>query len=436
MHKKIIFILAFFSYSFAFSQNYSEKIAQAMNESDWFKLDSLYNVTPKDSISGFLEVYSRCLIGNRLNRLDISIPAFSELFNNYSQDLDFNNLISSAIMFGMDLSREGQNEMAANLLSSTMDVLSPHLDKTQLKPLEQFASLYKGLSDHNPYNLIFENDSLGIIPFKVVSAGPQEKDGKHMILGNSTLNGIPVDIIFDTGAGVNIISDSMARKHNLLPLNAELDAKGIGKKTGWYAIAKELKLGNIIINDVPFLVLPMESNNSDADKYLMKMDLIIGSELMLQLKDLTLDFNKNQITVPIVAPVRSNGKSNMCFSSTMNLLSSAIIDKTPLLIRIDTGDVSFGTLNYAFFKMNEDLIKQTSKKETLKLAGLGGTTKAKSYQTPNLELYLGGNSVILPQISVIADKNSAIKNNLGLKALMLFGKVRFNLVDFVLTTEP
>ena len=150
MHKIIIFILAFFSYSFAFSQTYSEKIAQAMNESDWFKLDSLYNVTPKDSISGFLEVYSRCLIGNRLNRPDISIPAFSELFNNYSQDLDFNNLISSAIMFGMDLNREGQNEMAANLLSSTVDVLSPHLDKTQLKPLEQFASLYKGLSDHNP----------------------------------------------------------------------------------------------------------------------------------------------------------------------------------------------------------------------------------------------------------------------------------------------
>ena len=85
--------------------------------------------------------------------------------------------------------------------------------------------------------------------------------------------------------------------------------------------------------------------------------------------------------------------------------------------------------------MNEKIIKKTSKKETLRLAGMGGTTKTICYKTPNLELYMGGNTVLLPQISVIADKNTPIKNTLGLKTLMLFGKVRFNLVDFFLSTE-
>ena len=165
------------------------------------------------------------------------------------------------------------------------------------------------------------------------------------------------------------------------------------------------------------------------------MDLILGSELMLQLKDLTLDFQNKQITIPSVAPGRSNEKSNMCFSPGMNILTSAVIENSPLLIRIDTGDVSFGTLDYAFFKMNENLIKKTSKKERLRLAGLGGTTKTQCYQTPNLKLYLDDNSVRLPQMSVIADKKSRIKNNLGLKSLMLFRKVRFNLVDFVLSTQ-
>ena len=436
MKKLLVLVNLLFLCLNTFSQSYDEKIAQAMNESDWFKLDSLYNETPKDSISGFLEVYSRCLIGNPLNRPDISIPAFSELFNNYSQDLDLSNLISSAIMFAMDLSREGQNETAANLLLSIIEAVSTHLDNSRLKHLEQFASLYRALSNFTPYKLTFENERLGVIPFRIVSAGPKDKEGKHLILENSTINGIPADFIFDTGAGVNIISESLARKYNLLPLNAELDAKGIGNETGSYVIAKELKLGNITVNDVPFLVLSMASNNTEADKYLLKMDMILGSELMLQLKDLTFDFQNNQITVPTVAPIRSNEKPNICFSSTMNLLTSAVIENTSLLIRIDTGDVSFGTLDYAFFKRNENLIKQTSKKETLRLAGLGGTTKAKCYHMPNLELYLGDNSVILPQISVIADKNSQIKNNLGLKALMLFGKVRFNLVDFVLSTEP
>ena len=436
--KKIIllFNLIFIGLLNTFSQTWNERIAQAMNESDWFKLASLYKESPKDSISGFLEVYSRCLIANRLNQTDISIPAFSELFNNYSEDLDMGNLVSSAIMFAMDLSREGQNGTATNFLTTVKDAVSPHLEKSQLKHLEQFASLYKGLSDFKPYSLTFEDDGPGTIPFRIVSAGPKDKDGKHMILENSSINGFTTDFIFETGAGVNVITDSLARKYNLLPLEAELDIKGIGNGTGRYFIAKELKLGTIIVKDVPFLVLSMVSNNVEADRYLMKMDLILGSELMLQLRDLTLDFQNNQITVPSVAPGRSNEKPNMCFSSTMNLLTSATIENTPLLIRIDTGDVSFGTLDYAFFKMNESLIKETSKKETLKLAGMGGTTKTKCYNTPNLELYLGNNAVTLPRIAVIANKNSQIKNNLGLKALMLFGKVRFNLVDFVLSTEP
>ena len=338
-------------------------------------------------------------------------------------------------MYAMDLSRIGQNEAASNLLSSIIDTVSPHLGKSQLKHLEQFRSLYKGLSDFKPYTLTFEDDCPGTIPFRIVSAGPKDKEGKHLILENSAINGIPADFIFDTGAGVNIITDSLARKYNLLPLDAELDVKGIGNGTGRYFIAKELKLGNITVYDVPFLVLPMVSNNAVADRYLTKMDLILGSELMLQLKYLTFDFQNNQITIPTVAPIRSKEKPNICFSSTMNLLSSIVIENTPLLIRIDTGDVSFGTLDYTFFKMNENSIKQTSKKETLRLAGLGGTTKTKCYHTPNLELYLGNNTVTLPRIAIIANKNSQIKNNLGLKALMLFGKVHFNLVDFVLSTE-
>ena len=436
MRKTIFFFIAFFTYFFTYSQSYDEKIAKAMNESDWFKLDSLYKEIPKDSISGFLEVYTRCLIGNRLNRTDISIPAFSELFNNYSQDLDVSSLVSSAIMYAMDLSREGQNEAAANFLSTIIEAVGPHLEKSQVKPLEQFGSLYKSLSNFNPYKLIFEDESLGIIPFKIISAGPKDKDGKLLVLENSTINGVSADFIFDTGAGVNVITESLAQKYNLLPLDAELDAKGIGNQTGNFVIAKELKLGNIVLNDVPFLILSMVSNNDKADQYLKKIDLIIGSELMLHLKDMTFDFQNNQITVSSIAPSRSNEKPNMCFSSSMNLLTSATIENTPLIIRIDTGDVSFGTLDYAFFKRNENLIKKTSKKETLRLAGMGGTTKTKCYNTPNLKLYLGDNSVSLPQISVIADKNSQIKNNLGLKTLMLFDKVRFNLVDFVLSTQP
>ena len=38
------------SFSLGYSQSSDEKIADAMNNSDWFALDSLYQTEPRDSI--------------------------------------------------------------------------------------------------------------------------------------------------------------------------------------------------------------------------------------------------------------------------------------------------------------------------------------------------------------------------------------------------
>lgn len=38
-------------FSFSYGQSADEKIAEAINNSDWFALDSLYQTEPKDSIS-------------------------------------------------------------------------------------------------------------------------------------------------------------------------------------------------------------------------------------------------------------------------------------------------------------------------------------------------------------------------------------------------
>lgn len=44
------------SFSLGYSQSSDEKIADAMNNSDWFALDSLYQTEPRDSISDFFEI--------------------------------------------------------------------------------------------------------------------------------------------------------------------------------------------------------------------------------------------------------------------------------------------------------------------------------------------------------------------------------------------
>lgn len=425
-------------FSFSYSQTSDEKIAEAMNNPDWFALDSLYRTEPKDSISQFLEIFSRCLIGNRLNRPDVSIPAFAELFNTQSANLDLGNILNSSMMFAMDLSRVGDNKTAAKMLSLNLEAVHTHLDSATIAGVEQFINQYEALSKYDPYKITFEN-SVGNIPFEIVPVGPQKNNSVLMHLKKTSINGIDADVTFDTGAGVNIISESLALKYNLIPLDASSTVGGVDIQNGSYAIAKELKIGDIIVSDVPFYVIDIKTNNEEADKYIDHFSIVVGSELMLQLKDLTIDFVNNEITVPSVAPKRSQASANMCFSSSMNLLSKGVVQGNKMLMNIDTGDASYGSLGKVFFEKNKEYITTHCKLDTIRNAGIGGVNVSECYRVPNLSIELGNNEIKAAEIVVVLQDNMGgtfgYDCNLGLKSLMLFNKVRFNMVDFVLTTS-
>lgn len=438
MKKLILILWLYWGCSLhGFAQTSDERIAGAMNNSDWFALDSLYQTEPKDSISEFLEIFSRCLIGNRFNRPDVSIPAFTELLNTQSENLDLGNLLNSSMMFAMDLSRIGDNKTAAKMLSSTLASVRTHLDSVAIAGVQQYINQCEALSGYNPYKVTFENSS-GTVPFEVVPVGPQKSNSVLMHLRNTSINGVEADVTFDTGAGVNVISDSLALKYNLIPLEASSTLGGFGIQNGGYAIAKELKIGDIIVTDVPFYVVSMTTHNEEADKYADCFSIVVGSELMLQLKDLTIDFVNHEITVPSVAPKRSQESPNMCFSSHMNLLGKGDVLGNQMLMNLDTGDASYGSLGYEFFENNKEYIASNCELDTIRTAGFGGVQISECYRVPNIPIGFGDEQVVVPEMVVeIQNSTDAIVEyecNLGLKSLMLFNRVRFNMVDFIFTT--
>lgn len=438
----LLTFIASFSSIGVFAQSYDEHIADAMNRSDWFALDSIYSVAPKDSIHPFLEVYSRCLLGNRLNRPDVSIPAFQELFNTQSSNLDLGNLISSTYMFGMDLSRVGQNEAAASMTNSILAATRQHLDSITISNLTSQANRYSALAAYNPYQIQFNGDSTGTVPFAIVPVGPIEKGSVLMHLKESTINGIAADITFDTGAGTNLISPEMAEEYNLIPLDAtRVTVNGMAKTEGYIAIANEVKLGNITVKDVPFTVVSISSRNSEADQYINAFSIVLGSDLMLHLKEVNINFSTNKLTVPSKAPfipVKTDAKPNLCFSPMMNLLCIGSIHNEPLLMCIDSGDSSYGSIGNAFFERNKQFVFDNGTKDTVRMAGIGGVDFVEGYKIPNLKLSLGNHTVDIPEIVVKTEQEAGAGGqydcNIGLKSLMLYNFVRFNLVDFVITT--
>lgn len=422
------------------AQSVDEKIGNAMNASDWFALDSIYRVTPKESINPFLEVLSRCLIGNRLNRTEMSIAAFQELFNTQSENLGLENLISSAHMFGMDLSRMGYNAEAASMINSILEATRQYLDSTNVAALTISANRYKALSSYRPYRIEFPDCAEATVPFTIVPVGPADKGSVLMHLQDSQINGIDADITLDTGAGTNLISVEMAEKFNLIPLdNATITVVGVNSRNGSTAIAKELKIGNITLSDVPFTVISLSSDNKEADQYIDCFNIVIGSELMLQLKDLMIDFAKHQITIPTTPPAETDCYPNICFSSSMNLMTKGSVLNNPMLMCIDSGDASFGTLGKTFFDKYKDFITSHARPDSIREAGIGGVIISECYKVPDIPVSIGGNTVFPSELTVKL-ANGAMRGdyecNIGVKTLMLYQKIRFNLVDFVLTTEP
>lgn len=418
------------------AQSYDERIVNAMNTSDWFALDSIYNEASKDSITPFLEVFSRCLIGNRFNRPDISLPAFEQLFNEHSESLGLDNLLSSTLMFATDLGRIGQNEQAADLTKNIFNATRENLDSTWTSKLQNTIARHTALSAYRLYDITFSG-STGHIPFKIAPVGNPEKQAALMQLDNSTVNGIKADITFDTGAGINTISDTLAKKLNLIPLDAYQTVGGFGERQGQFAIARELKLGDIIIRNVPFIIADMTTGNAEADQYIGSFSIVVGSELMLQLKDLTLDFVNCEITVPAVVPYNKATQANMCFSSGNNLLTRGIVHHDAIRIKFDTGAVGYGLVSGGFFMRNREYVKTHATLDTIRSAGFGGIDISACYRLPDVRLSVGGSTVVLPEITVSQDNHPIAPDhecNLGLHSLMLFKKIRFNMVNFVFST--
>ena len=65
---------------------------------------------------------------------------------------------------------------------------------------------------------------------------------------------------------------------------------------------------------MPFYVVDMSTGNREADNYVSHLELIVGSELMLAIKDLTVDFYKAlHISTTRGCGAWVDEQSNMCF---------------------------------------------------------------------------------------------------------------------------
>lgn len=433
--KKIILTLVFTLTAISpFAQTTDEKVGAMLNGGKWFELHEFYE-TNTDSINPFLDLFGKAMLAHFFNRPEEAVGHCSKLLNNPQTGLA--NVASIGLLMCSDISKLGDNNQAAQTLEAISTSIAPyyeHLDSAVIAAIKTDIAKYKALSRYKVSD-IKPFGAKAIIPFNLIAVGADSTKQEAMNICGS-INGHNCRMTFDTGAGVNVVSDSMAVAMGLDIMDVELTAGGIGLQSAKLAMAKELTIGGLTVYNVPFYVMTLLSGNSEADKYMKHFQIVVGRNIMETVKHLTIDFENKTIVVMEKSDIPTMEKANLCLgSSGCYKLLCRTFNGTPMILNPDTGDAFFGSL---YPNMIPEIKKNRSLQlapKKMRMAGAGGVLESQYYNITELPLTVGNVSITIPQMPLLASSeanNPEYDGRMGLASFMLFKKVRFDLSRMIM----
>lgn len=415
----------------AFAQSADERIGQLMNEENWFELYHEY-AAAKDSLSPFLYDFGKAILDTFYNRPEAACASIGKLLNERQSEMGFPNTCSMISFMASNLGKLGKNLEAADLLKDFCNQLEEHVDSSFLATYRQQESQYRELStfaDINQWNKPGKDLKL---PFLTDSTG---------ITLQGTLNGKEQRFLLDTGAGVNVVTPEVAKMCNMKMLDATTITMGIKIGTGSLALAEELKIGDLIMRNVVFTVLDLTSGHTEADKYLEQLGVIIGIPLLNELQEVTLDFQNNELTVPVNLSTSPDFAPNLCVTDGNQLYVAAVFNNENMGLILDTGS-DWSRLGYDYYQKHKRDLESTALCDSTGVGGVGGVMKVKVYRLSDVCLQIGRNDSCTDSLDVvgqkIVDQASLInqKGVIGMNLIHNFAAVTINLKDMFITTTP
>lgn len=200
---------------------------------------------------------------------------------------------------------------------------------------------------------------------------------------------------YDTGSSISAISDSLASLCNISIITNSNNIKGIGGNIkGHYAIADDICIGNSLIHNILFLVLPQE-----VFRELNSPECIIGNNVGDLLEEVQLDLKNKQLIIPHVQKIRSADKlPNLYRDSGGGYVAECIIDNDTINMYLDTGS-TYSSLTHEYYKKN--IMKFQNSHPTKRcIAGIAGETIYYCYSMEYTLIKVGGNACLIDHINV------------------------------------
>jgi hypothetical protein len=231
--------------------------------------------------------------------------------------------------------------------------------------------------------------------------------------------------VFDTGANISVITESNAKKAQLQIVGDTFQVDAITgiKIKARTGVCPELKMGDLVVRNVVFLVFPDSALSFAGGKYTISG--IIGFPVIASMNEVRIN-KAGYIDIPVkstVMPVHNFGLDGL--TPVVNLDYKG----TMLPFTFDTG-AQVTQLNRSFYDLYKPEIQGQGVASEIKMGGAGGANSLKGYNLPTVSFKLYDKIINLAnihvKISTLVSKDNYYFGNLGQDAFNKFNELLIN----------
>lgn len=409
---KLTFLIFTFLINFnLFAQNspYSQ-ILNNITDKNFFKAKELVNQYESE-LNEFQKAFVGAYISTAFNQLETSQQQIKSLISNYSSNLSRKNIADLYNLQHENALKLYDYKLAEKSIEIILNDYKDVISEDKIKDYQNSLKIANALEKVPAQEVIFKGsqqikmtkDKVGLNNLSVAT----KNDSAHFI--------------FDTGANLSTTIRSVAERFKMKFLQGEIEVGTITGKTvnARLAVCKELKMENILLKNVVFLVF------EDKDLAFSEIDYqiygILGYPVIEAFKEIQI--TKDGYFIVPETETKLEGESNLALD---NLLP--IIEFQGKHFSFDTGATN-SMLYYKYFAENRELIEQNHEKSQVQFGGAGGAKVFESYKI-DFPLTVNGKDILLKKIDVLtADEDEKWKQlygNLGQDLIGQFDKMTIN----------
>jgi len=371
------------------------KFYKLIEQKDYFSAKDLVKYN-KRQFTFFQMDFADAVLFNAFNQVEISEKVVDRL-------LEKENAIPDSLAIKLyELKEDNSLKMydyveAKNAVTILLNEYGDKISENLYEECENDLKIYTALEHTRPQRVVIRGNSA--IPLMKDMAGL--KNLKVSIGSDTSM------FIFDTGANLSVISDSMARYFNMqiIPSDIEVGTATSHKVIANLAVCEKLGIGNIEVYNAVFLVMP------DELLYFPEVDYriygILGFPVMEALNEIQIT-KDGWFIVPKEESQRPDGPN-----FALNGLTP-MIRINGMHFRFDTGADST-VLYHPYFIRYQQEIEENYTTEKFSFAGAGGSQEFEGYSI-EMTFNLPEKNVILPNIKVVTDtinKEDTYFGNIG-----------------------